>query len=307
MTFWTPQHWNGDLVPPFSLLLCSQRNCGKSDWLLSYLVRKNGGLDQHDRVIVFTTPPNRAHYERAIPGEFVHTTGTFEHVFERFESKIGNLCDDRGKPPLTTLWVLDDLLNMRKTKHSKGVDKLFILGRHLGASVVFVTQVLSGVSRAVRRNLDYAVFIKSPCLLRCDRKSIIEDYLGFLSYHEAEFLVNNLKAFESLILDMKSGYKSWQDRVSLYTAPAQLRNFDGFLSQESKHVENTGDRRQQPGRRAERYRQHGINPGSTKQDPEVRTLSKGNSRSDEIISDRQVNSSSQICASSAGTLSCKKR
>lgn len=253
MSFFQPKLFCGTFEKHFTAYICGQKGSGKSDFLLSCIIRKNGLMDNYDRIIVFTHLQNKIHYSRAIEPQFIHCfeDSEVEKMFLQFEQTASKMISEERRVP-SCLWVFDDRLTDR-TRYSKTLQILYCRGRHLNSSCVFISQSLNGLSAVARRNLDYFCLVSSPCLLYVDRKSIQQNFLGMLPKIHANHIIDNLHAYETLIINQRCGRRpnGWRDRIFTYIVPEILRNWDSFhgpLSQKSnKHVKKTFRRESKSG------------------------------------------------------------
>ena len=227
MSFWQPSTFDGRFRKHFSCLIVGQRNSGKTSALLSWLIKKQGLLDEFDRIIIFTSLSNKNVYSKFINPIFIHSISDkeIELLYSKFENVVGRLINQGHIVP-STLWIFDDRLNA-KTRFQKSVESLFVQGRHLASSVFYITQSITGLSATVRRNLDFFCYLKSPCLLYRDKRSIILDFLGMLPHQHSTFILDNLKPYQCLVLDQKAGIRKngWHDRIMLYSVNKNILEF----------------------------------------------------------------------------------
>ncbi len=68
----------------------------------------------------------------------------------------------RTKRPPRILILLDDVIGQENVSNDKSIANLYVLGRHLWMSVIFLTQHLNILKPKIRRNADILIIFKDP-------------------------------------------------------------------------------------------------------------------------------------------------
>jgi len=93
------------------------------------------------------------------------------------------------KEPSSVLVIFDDVAHDKKVFHSEKIGKLFILGRHIKMSVIFLTQHLHALAPKFRNNADVICTFRDPnwhnrkcleegfCTLSVANKKLVQKYI----------------------------------------------------------------------------------------------------------------------------------
>ena len=82
-----------------------------------------------------------------------------------------------------TLLILDDFLEVGRTRFNTALNEFYTAGRHLGVTVISITQSLKELSTAVRKNASVTVI--GRLTLGADIQSVCDDYLAWCLPHTA--------------------------------------------------------------------------------------------------------------------------
>ena len=146
-----------DVKLPFSMIVVSKRNSGKS-----YLVKHLLKLFMVDNklfnyIVLFSSTANLSHDFECLPKKSVQ---------EDFSSaKVNKILDFQkaskdSKNPKQCLIILDDTIGAKLDPSFKSnLDLLFSRGRHFNISIIFISQYIKNyISTTIRNNIDYLLF-----------------------------------------------------------------------------------------------------------------------------------------------------
>lgn len=110
-----------------------------------------------------------------------------EKIMKQYKSRQKKRCCKEDPPSI--LMIFDDVAHDRTVFHSPTLGKLFILGRHIRISVIFLTQHLHALSPKMRNNADVICVFRDPnihnrkvledqfCTLSISQKKLTQSYL----------------------------------------------------------------------------------------------------------------------------------
>ena len=146
-----------DVKLPFSMIVVSKRNSGKS-----YLVKHLLKLFMVDNklfnyIVLFSSTANLSHDFDCLPKKSIQ---------EDFSSaKVNKILDFQkaskdSKNPKQCLIILDDTIGAKLDPSFKSnLDLLFSRGRHFNTSIIFISQYIKNyISTTIRNNIDYLLF-----------------------------------------------------------------------------------------------------------------------------------------------------
>ena len=146
-----------DVKLPFSMIVVSKRNSGKS-----YLVKHLLKLFMVDNklfnyIVLFSSTANLSHDFDCLPKKAIQ---------EDFSSaKVNKILDfqkasKESKNPKQCLIILDDTIGAKLDPSFKtNLDLLFSRGRHFNISIIFISQYIKNyISTTIRNNIDYLLF-----------------------------------------------------------------------------------------------------------------------------------------------------
>lgn len=176
-----------------SVVVCAARNSGKTvtvrailEPLLARTPRKGG----YDAVFVVSrSAPTLDAYADWVPIEgpageprpdpFINLRDRprFLAALVRALSKSSRVSDRWGPRQRRTLVILDDFLEVGRTRYDAALSSLYTEGRHIGVTVVTLTQSLSELSTATRKNT--TVFLCGQLTSGQEAKAVCDQYLSF--------------------------------------------------------------------------------------------------------------------------------
>lgn len=149
---WDPEKVLGDKKRNPSILIVAARGSGKSVALRSLFEDR---VEAYDRVFVVSrSAPTLEWYEEWLPcrdgaPEPFVLLDNRPSFLKALVTSLGSVeAGKRGR----TLVLLDDVIEQGRTRYNTGLSSLYTHGRHFGITVVMVTQSLSEVSTAIRKN-----------------------------------------------------------------------------------------------------------------------------------------------------------
>lgn len=203
---WKPNFERGK---NFSMLCLASRGSGKSyttKYLLEYELR-----DKYDSFVVFCQSPDELEeYREILPGKLFFDEFKPEVINRIIE--INNKRKTDGLPMLETLVIFDDQIS-NKMKYDDDLLQLFTRGRHVGVSVIFISQSHTFAAASWRNNSDIIMLLKQNS--KQSRDSINDNILiGSLDppddVNEKKFYMGIMKEHinqpgDSLVLDYREG------------------------------------------------------------------------------------------------------
>jgi hypothetical protein len=170
------------------------------------------------------------------------------------------------KTPPNCLIIIDDLLNDSKGKslwHSKPVSQLFFKGRHMGCSIIVLSQYVKALSPLMRSNADLFFYFRD--LREDNRKCVLSEYLCFCNDKEiqkqGEQLMTDItgerynamvidrykgqysKSFNEYVFKIKAPEKFDNNRVKFYKLPKLKMGLQMTADEEEKDIINDGLRK----------------------------------------------------------------
>jgi hypothetical protein len=203
---WKPKFQRGK---NFSMLVLASRGSGKSyltKYLLEYHLR-----DKYDLFVVISDSDDELeNYKEILPGRLFFNDFKPEIITNLIEMNKKRL--QEGKPLLQVLFVFDDKIS-NKMKYNDELLQLFTRGRHVGISIVFISQSHVFASAAWRNNSDTIIVLKQNA--KQARDAINDNILiGSLdapdNVNEKKYYMNVMRNYinkegDAIVLDFNEG------------------------------------------------------------------------------------------------------
>ena len=214
---WKPEFKRGK---NFSMLILASRGSGKSylcRYLLEYHLR-----DKFDSFIVFSDSEDELeNYREILPGRLF-----FDDFYPEMVEAVVKKNKERqqiGKPLFQTLVLFDDKIS-NKMRYDDQILQLFTRGRHVGISIIFISQSHVFANTTWRNNSDTIIILKQNA--RQAREAINDNILiGSLDApedaNEKKYFMNIMRHYinkegDALVLDFNKGAF---DNLYQYRAP----------------------------------------------------------------------------------------
>ena len=203
---WKPKFQRGK---NFSMLVLASRGSGKSyltKYLLEYHLR-----DKYDLFVVISDSDDELeNYKEILPGRLFFNDFKPELITNLIEMNKKRI--QEGKPLLQVLFVFDDKIS-NKMKYNDELLQLFTRGRHVGISIVFISQSHAFASAAWRNNSDTIIVLKQNA--KQARDAINDNILiGSLdapeNVNEKKYYMNVMRNYinkegDAVVLDFNEG------------------------------------------------------------------------------------------------------
>ena len=254
---WDPYSVLGDPKKHPSIVVCAARNSGKTVTVRSIfeplldLEAEDGGydavfvcsrsaptLEAYTEWIPVESPSGKARPDpfvdiRERPGflsALLRTLAKTHHIPLLHCTESANNSSAGGNPQQVakrlrrTLVILDDILEIGQTRYNKELSSLYTEGRHYGITVVTITQSLSELSTATRKNT--TVFLCGQLTSGTEVKAVCDQYLSFCIEPNPEEWPNLPTVGPAL--EQKKPTKQKEYLLALFRACTTLRRY-GFL------------------------------------------------------------------------------
>lgn len=214
-------------IKPFAMMIISSRNQGKSVMLRHLYEEHFEG--RFDLVIVFSNTLGNGWYD-----EFLQCKTKYNQYDEDVLINLLNIQQEHkaeyGKY-LNVLTIFDDCVS-EEIKNSEPLQNLFLMGRHMAISIVFITQSPTLAKTVWRQNTTHLI------VLRCKGKGKEHIINGFLldlvdeedcgSMKPDAFLRKLLKSvfderYTALVVDYDKEGNSLRDCMKLYRANTKFK------------------------------------------------------------------------------------
>lgn len=144
-------------IEPFSMIVCSSRNMGKSTFLKDFIL-KNKMNRKYDLILLFSKTLGNGFYEK-----FLDTKLVYKKFDEAILTNLDAVMEEHKATKgfyLNTLVIFDDMIGQR-TLHNEALSDLYTLGRHKGASVIYLTQNPTMANVTWRQNTTHLVLLET--------------------------------------------------------------------------------------------------------------------------------------------------
>ena len=146
-----------DISVPFSMVIVSKRNSGKS-YLTKHLLQMfmiNNTL--FDYIVLFSSTANLTKDFECLPKKAIQDDFSTAKVNKILEHQKKS---KDSKNPKQCLIILDDTIGQKLDISFKtNLDLLFSRGRHYNISIIFISQYIKNyISTTIRNNIDYLLF-----------------------------------------------------------------------------------------------------------------------------------------------------
>ena len=158
---------------PFRMLICTASGGGKTNFLMNLIYEMN----QTFHKIIIITKEEEALYTHMVdklkPAVEIHYGGKVPE-FEKM---------DKGENGLV---VFDDMI---LTKNNK-IGEMFIRGRKLGYSSIYISQSFFGTPKLIRQNVNYVALGRG--MIKRDLRLVLSEFSVNLSIDELEQIYNDI-------------------------------------------------------------------------------------------------------------------
>jgi len=158
---------------PFRMLICTASGGGKTNYLLNLIYEMN----QTFHKIIIVTKEEEALYTHLIdklkPGVEIHYGGKVPE-FEKMEKSSNGLI------------IFDDMVLTTNNK----IGEIFIRGRKLGYSSVYISQSFFGTPKLIRQNVNYIALGRG--MIKRDLRLVLSEFSVNLSIDELEQIYNDI-------------------------------------------------------------------------------------------------------------------
>lgn len=216
------QRWKPNFVrgKNFAMLIFASRGGGKShltEYLLKYHLR-----DKYDSFIVFSQSLDSLNeYKSILPGDLFFDEFNSDMIFELFKLNKKRMADNL--PKIQYLLVFDDQIS-NKQRYDDSLLQIFTRGRHVGVSIIFISQSLVYANASWRNNADVIISLKqnSTQARKAIRDNIFSGSINLPdNVKENKFYENLMRKYmsipgDALVLDFE---KSSFDNLFWFRAP----------------------------------------------------------------------------------------
>jgi hypothetical protein len=258
----------------FSMVINGVRRSGKSR-VLDWMINKMGSIGhksfKFDEVYLLSSTAGQQ-------DDVFNFIDDDEHIIDELsDDKIRAVLDKREKifmqykenperydQPVNCLVIVDDLLTDKNNKnifYSKPVSEMYFKGRHLGLSVVILTQYLKSLPPLIRSNTDVCICFRD--LRKTNRDTIISEYMLYSDDREKEkearqllqdltstrytavcinrYIGQYASGFSEYVFKIKSEEKYNNKAFKLYPLPKDLTKLMyNSVEAENKEIVNNG-------------------------------------------------------------------
>ena len=169
-----PNYETHKISLPFRMLICTASGGGKSNFLLNMIFQMSNTFH---KIIIITKEEERLYshlLDRLKDGVEIHYGGNVPAEFEKMA---------KGENGLV---VFDDMV---LTKNNK-IGEMFIRGRKLGYSSVYITQSFFGSPKLIRLNVNYIALGRG--MIKRDLRLVLSEFSINLSIDQLEDLYNTI-------------------------------------------------------------------------------------------------------------------
>lgn len=224
----------------FSMIVNGVRRSGKSritDWMINEIYNnENNNFD--DAYLLSSTAKQQDDVFQFVDRNNIIEELTDDKIRKIFQERENIMENYKKNPDLfethpNCLIIIDDLLSDSKGKslwHSKPVSELFFKGRHMGCSIIVLTQYVKALSPLMRCNSDILIYFRD--LREDNRKCVLSEYLCFCNDKEiqkqGEQIMTDITSerFHAMVVDRYKGQysQSFEDYVFKLKAPEKYDN-----------------------------------------------------------------------------------
>ena len=168
-----PNYETHKISLPFRMLICTASGGGKSNFLLNMIFQMSNTFH---KIIIITKEEERLYshlLDRLKDGVEIHYGGTVPEFEKMAKGENG-------------LVVFDDMV---LTKNNK-IGEMFIRGRKLGYSSVYITQSFFGSPKLIRLNVNYIALGRG--MIKRDLRLVLSEFSINLSIDQLEDLYNTI-------------------------------------------------------------------------------------------------------------------
>ena len=169
-----PNYETHKISLPFRMLICTASGGGKSNFLLNMIFQMSNTFH---KIIIITKEEERLYshlLDRLKDGVEIHYGGNVPAEFEKMA---------KGENGLV---VFDDMV---LTKDNR-IGEMFIRGRKLGYSSVYITQFFFGSPKLIRLNVNYIALGRG--MIKRDLRLVLSEFSINLSIDQLEDLYNTI-------------------------------------------------------------------------------------------------------------------
>lgn len=165
-----------------SILVFGKRRTGKSFWTRWYLSQRREDIKE---AFVFTKTKDNGFFQEFIPSCFVFDKWDGDKAMELIDRAREMVADDED--PCMHV-ICDDLAADKTTRTDEALNDFYVLGRHLGITIYFLSQKFKAVPPIVRNNADIVVIFTQ--FNNNEASQIAEEFLGRLNKTTAMQLID---------------------------------------------------------------------------------------------------------------------
>lgn len=165
------EKWDMTLHDDFSMAVYASRRSGKST-LVRYIFESNDLNQKFDFIICISKNQDALDYM----SEFVSGDLFFDKFDKNVIKQIVEISKEleMNQTEMKFLIILDDT-NCNEAKNDETLNDVYSMGRHLGISIIWITQHVTNLSTTMRNNSDYLLI--GRCGTATEKKAIIDNFL----------------------------------------------------------------------------------------------------------------------------------
>ena len=157
---------------PFRMLICTASGGGKTNFLMNLIYEMNNTFHK----IIIVTKEEEALY--------THMADKLKGVSIHYEGKVPEF--EKMPKGENGLVVFDDMV---LTKNNK-IGEMFIRGRKLGYSSIYISQSFFGTPKLIRQNVNYVALGRG--MIKRDLRLVLSEFSVNLSLDELENIYNEI-------------------------------------------------------------------------------------------------------------------
>lgn len=183
-----PQYIEHKIEIPFRMLICCSSGSGKSNYVMNLLYEMHNTF--HKIIIVTKAPePLYTMLEKKLKDRVeIHYEGNIPDFSEKLE------------PDQNGLIIFDDMV----LTPDKRIGEMFVRGRKLEYSSIYISQSFFGTPKIVRQNVNYVALGRG--INKRDLRMILSEYSISLSVNELEQLYFDVtsRAMNFMLIDLQN-------------------------------------------------------------------------------------------------------
>jgi len=168
---------------PFRMLICTASGGGKTNFLLNLIYEMNNTFH---KIIIITKEEELlyTHLQDKLKSVEIHYGGNVPEFEKMSKGENG-------------LVVFDDMVLTRNDK----IGEMFIRGRKLGYSSIYITQSFFGTAKLIRQNVNYVALGRG--MIKRDLRLVLSEFSINLTIDELESVYNEItkRELQFLLID----------------------------------------------------------------------------------------------------------